>query len=294
MTIKAGVIGWPVDHSLSPILHGYWLDKYKIDGKYEREAIKPGELTREKLEWLRDEKGWTGLNVTVPHKETAFALANDRRQAAINAGAANLLVFKPDGSIGANNTDGTGLVDSLRQSLKSGPESLAGKNVVLLGAGGAARGAMLALHLHGVAKITVLNRHADRAKQLVAHAKEQAPNGLFYAAALDGWADAAKDAWLVINTTSAGMKGSPSLTLNLDALPKDAAVCDIVYNPLKTQFLKDAAASGRETIDGLGMLMHQAAPSFQAFFYPHLVMPPTPEVTPELRKLLEEELASRG
>jgi shikimate dehydrogenase len=291
MTIKAGVIGWPVDHSLSPVLHGYWLNEYKIDGKYEREAIRPGELTREKLEWLRDEKKWTGLNVTVPHKETAFKLADSKGPGALATGAANLLVFAKEGRIIAQNTDGIGLVDSLEREPSN--LRLGGKNIVVLGAGGAARGIVEALYGRSVAKITVLNRHVEKAERLIENASRHRTNVKFESRSLADWESAAKGAWLVINTTSAGMKGSASLNLDLSVLQNDAIVCDIVYNPLKTQLLKAAKARGLATIDGLGMLMYQAAPSFQAFFYPHLVNPPTPKVTPGLRAALVEALAAR-
>jgi len=293
MTIKAGVIGWPVAHSLSPVLHGYWLKQYGIDGSYEKIAAPP-EKFAEEIARLRAD-GYAGVNVTVPHKEAAFELANSKGQGARATGAANLLVFMKDGRIVAENTDGVGLVDSLEQEPGGlGGKLLGGRNVVVLGAGGAARGIVEALCGRSVAKITVLNRHAERAAQLVERASPNRTNVKFEAGALTDWEGAANEAWLVINTTSAGMKGNPPLDLDLSILPKDATVCDIVYNPLETPLLRDAKTRRLHAIDGLGMLMHQAAPSFQAFFYPHLVLPPTPKVTRELRERLEKELKSRG
>jgi shikimate dehydrogenase len=161
--------------------------------------------------------------------------------------------------------------------------SLEGRTVLLLGAGGAARGAVLAMNALGVGKIQILNRHADKAAALAAALKPRV-DAQIATAGLADWAIQAAKADLVVNTTSAGMKGNPPLALDLAQLRKDAAVLDIVYNPLQTPFLKDAAARGHKTIDGLGMLMHQAVPSFEAFFGVR------PEVTPGLRACLERAL----
>lgn len=289
MTAKAGVIGWPVEHSLSPLLHGHWLDAYGIDGRYEKIAAAP-EAFAATIRDLR-QRGFRGVNVTVPHKEAAFALGETVNQAARSTGAANLLVFKPDGGIGVDNTDATGLFDSLQQEL--GPLALDGKNIVLLGAGGAARGAAFGLQAFGhAARITILNRHKARADQLVAHMRAHLPDANFTTGTLEDWPAAAADARLAVNTTSAGMKGNPPLDLDLGALNKSAAVCDIVYSPLETPLLKDAKARGHQTIDGLGMLMHQAAPSFQAFFFAEM-QGRMPEVTPRLRQTLVKALQAR-
>jgi shikimate dehydrogenase len=275
----AGIIGWPVSHSLSPLLHGHWLEKYGIDG-----AMVPLAAGREDfaavIEGVR-RAGFQGVNVTVPHKEAAFAIAHRVDSAAQAAGAANLLIFR-DGKIEGRNTDSLGLAESLRETIGS----LNGKTVVLLGAGGAARGAILALEMLGAGTIHLLNRDAHRAitlaSSLAPHVKAPVTP-----AGLDSWSKVAGDAALLVNSTSAGMSGNPPLTLDLSALPKSAAVCDIVYNPLETQLLKDAAARGHRTIDGLGMLMHQAAPSFEAFFGMK------PEVTPGLRAALVKVLRER-
>jgi shikimate dehydrogenase len=289
MTAKAGVVGWPIEHSLSPILHGYWLKQYGIDGSYERIPAEPGKF-KEVISSLRD-KDFRGVNVTVPYKEEALSLAQISGSAARVAGAANLLVFSPDGVIGANNTDASGLFDSLEEKL--GRVSLAGKNIVLLGAGGAARGAAFGLHALGyVAKVTVLNRNKDRADQLVAHINAHLPSAKFETGTLEDWRTAAEDAWLVVNTTSAGMKGNPPLDIDLSILPDETAVCDIVYNPLRTPLLAQAEARGLRTVDGLGMLMHQAVPSFQAFFFDEM-SGKMPEVTPGLRAELERVLRER-
>lgn len=278
MTAKAGVVGWPIAHSLSPVLHGYWLKEYGIDGSFERIPAEPGKF-QDVVLGLRAE-GFQGVNVTVPYKEEAFELADNRGRAAIEAGAANLLIFRDEG-IEADNTDTAGLARSLASQVH-----FSGKSVVLLGAGGAARGAILALHQLGASTIHILNRHVARAEAL-AQALQPILKSKLVPGALQDWSGVAGDVALLVNATSAGMTGNAPLDLDLSALNKDAAVCDIVYNPLETQLLKDAAARGHKTIDGLGMLMHQAVPSFEAFFGVK------PEVTPGLRAELERVLRER-
>jgi len=275
----AGVIGWPVSHSLSPVLHGHWLEQYGIDG-----AMIPLAARVEDFAAVIDgarRAGLKGVNVTVPHKESAFAIAHKVDAAAKSAGAANLLIFQ-DGKIDGRNTDSLGLAESLRENIGS----LNGKPVVLLGAGGAARGAILALEMLGAGKIHLLNRDAHRAKTLAASLAPQVKAAV-EPGALNEWSKVAGDAALVVNSTSAGMGANPPLDIDLAALPKSAAVCDIVYNPLETKLLKDAAARGHKTIDGLGMLMHQAVPSFEAFFGVR------PRVTPALRAALVQVLSVR-
>lgn len=280
MTRKAGIVGWPVAHSLSPVLHGYWLEKYGIDGAFVRVPAEPGQF--EAIIADVRAKGFSGVNVTVPHKEAAFALADKVDAAAKAAGAANLLVFGA-AVIEGRNTDSYGLAESLRETIGT----LAGKNAVLLGAGGAARGAVLALEALGSASIHILNRDAARAQTLAA-ALSSHVNARLVPGALADWGQVAAYAALAVNSTSAGMGSIPSLDLDLSALPGDAAVCDIVYVPLQTRLLKDAAARGLRTVDGLGMLMHQAVPSFEAFFGKR------PEVDAGLRARLEGELRARG
>lgn len=275
---RAGIIGWPVTHSLSPVLHGYWLQEYGVDGEMLRLPAQPEQFVAE-IERVRG-LGFAGVNVTVPHKEAAFELAQTRDRAAEICGAANLLVFGPDGTQGRN-TDHVGLYQSLKESL--GEHGLSGKTVVLLGAGGAARGALLALDELGAAQIHILNRHHARAESL-AHALARNLSAKLLPGPLESWTALAPQAALLLNTTSAGMAGTPPLALDLGGLPQGAAVCDIVYNPLETQLLKNAAARGLKTIDGLGMLMHQAVPSFAAFFGV------TPKVTPGLRAALVRAL----
>lgn len=276
----AGIIGWPVSHSLSPLLHGYWLAELGIDGAMVPLAAQASDFTKV-IQGVRL-AGFTGVNVTVPHKESAFAIAHRHDAAAAMAGAANLLVFEADGSISARNTDAGGLAASLRE--KTG--ALDGRTAVLLGTGGAARGAVLALDELGAGTIHILGRNPARA-QALAGAMGAHVRAALKPEALESWPDAARDAALLVNATSAGMKGQPPLALDLSPLPVPAAVCDIVYNPLETALLKDASARGHVTIDGLGMLMHQAVPSFEAFFGTR------PQVTDGLRAALVTVLRER-
>ena len=277
----AGIIGWPVTHSLSPLLHGYWLEELGIDGAMVPLAAQASDFAKV-IQGVRL-AGFTGVNVTVPHKESAFAIAHRHDTAAGMARAANLLVFYADGTISARNTDAGGLAASLRE--KTG--ALAGKTAVLLGTGGAARGAVLALEELGAGTIHILGRNEVRASAL---AGAMAPHvrAALKPGALESWTEVAGGAALLVNATSAGMKGQPPLGLDLSPLPATAAVCDIVYNPLETALLKDAAARGHVTIDGLGMLMHQAVPSFEAFFGTR------PQVTDGLRAALVKVLRERG
>jgi shikimate dehydrogenase len=272
----AGVIGWPIAHSVSPILHGYWLAEEKIDG-----ALVPLPVARENFARViaaLQMAGFRGVNVTLPHKEAAFAVADRSDAAAKQAGAANLLIFHPDGHIEGRNTDTVGLRESIRERLGD----LSSRTVVLLGAGGAARGAVLALNELGAARVHILNRHPDKAVMLAKSFKSNAVT--LEAGDLRDWPKLAGEADLLINTTSAGMKGHSALELDISGLRASAAVLDIVYNPLETQLLKDAKARGHVTIDGLGMLMHQAVPSFEAFFGVR------PKVSAGLRAHLEQSL----
>jgi shikimate dehydrogenase len=277
---RAGVIGWPVAHSLSPVLHGYWLKQYGIEGSYEKIPATPEEFPAV-IARLRAE-GYAGVNVTVPHKEAAFSLAGTNDDAAQMTGATNLLVFGENGIIG-HNTDFYGLRESLRENIGA----LTDTTVILLGAGGAARGAILALDMLGAETIFILNRDEQRAHTLATALAPHMQESALLPGALAGWDAVAIEASLVVNTTSAGMGNNPPLALDLSSLPKEAAICDIVYHPLETQLLKQAKARGLKTIDGLGMLMHQAVPSFEAFFGVR------PEVTPGLRAALVEALGAR-
>jgi shikimate dehydrogenase len=268
----AGVMGWPVSHSRSPMLHGYWLDRHGIAGAYLPLPVRPGrvEAALRGLSAL----GFAGCNVTIPHKEEAAALVDGIDAVARRVGAVNLVVVQPDGSLSGANTDGYGFIQNLRDG-RPGWRGDAGPAVVL-GGGGGARSVVVALLDEGAPEIRLLNRTRARAEQL---AEEFGA----LVRVLD-WSEresALAGAALLVNTTNQGMAGQPRLELRLDDLPRDALVCDIVYNPLATELLVAARSRGNRAVDGLGMLLHQARPSFQAWFGV------LPDITPELRALVE-------
>jgi shikimate dehydrogenase len=271
----AGVIGWPVAHSRSPRLHGYWLAHYGIAGTYVPLPVAPGRVA-DALKGLAA-LGFAGCNVTIPHKREAMQIVDDVDPLAQRIGAVNTIVVGADGRLSGFNTDGYGFVESLREARKdwgadAGP-------AVVLGAGGGARAIVVTLIAEGARDIRLLNRTPERAEELAAAAGPQVRVLPWdqRAAALDGAA-------LLVNTTSQGMIGQKPLDIALDALPKTALVSDIVYNPLITPLLAAARARGNTAVDGLGMLLHQARPAFRAFYG---VMP---EVTADLRKEIEATL----
>ena len=250
----AGVVGRPVRHSLSPVIHNAWIEAAGLDAVYLAFAP-PADGFGRLVEGLRGGVV-LGLNVTIPFKEHALAAAERATDRARRAGAANVLGFNEDGGVVADNTDGAGLVLALRGAgwrPEAGP-------VVLLGAGGAARGAILALLDAGAPEVVVVNRTLERAQALCgldprvsAHGMDSPPPGLPEAAAL-------------VNATSLGMTGQPPLQFDLGGLPETAVVMDMVYRPLETGLLRAARARGLRTADGLSMLIGQAVPSFETFF----------------------------
>jgi shikimate dehydrogenase len=253
----AGVMGWPVGHSLSPRLHGHWLERYRIDGAYVPLPVRPEDAAMAFAALPR--LGFLGWNVTVPHKETAFRLVHAHDAAAARMKAVNTVLVQPDGTLLGLNTDGRGFLAHLCAAAP-GWAPTAGP-VALLGAGGAARGIAVALLEAGVPELRLANRTPERARAL---ADELAALGRPIAAV--PWEKRAgallEGAALLVNTTSLGMTGQPPLELGLDALPRAAVVADIVYVPLRTGLLAAAAARGHVTVDGLGMLLHQAVPGF--------------------------------
>lgn len=271
---RACVIGWPVAHSRSPLIHGYWLNKYCIDGSYVRQPVEPA-AAAEFFRTMRDQ-GFVGCNVTLPHKEAAFAAASETRPAARNAGAANTLWFE-GGKLVADNTDSAGFVDSL---IAAQPAlQLTGVTVCMLGAGGAARGIAFALLERGVAEVRIFNRTRQRADALAAYFGARV--------SAHDWrerVDRSRDAALLINTTSLGMQGADALDMDVAALDPRCLVADIVYVPRETPLLAAARARGLAAVDGLGMLLHQAVPGFEKWFGVR------PEVTAELRALIERDI----
>lgn len=252
----AGVIGWPVGHSRSPALHGCWLRRYGLPGAYVAMATPPDALEAALRGLVA--LGFRGGNATLPHKERALALADAATPRARRIGAANTLVVR-DGALEADNTDGFGFIENLRQNA---PDWRADAGPALvLGAGGAARAVVAALLDAGAPEVRLVNRTRDRAAAL-AEALGGPVTVLDWARA----ADAADGAATLVNTTSLGMTGQPPLEVSLDAAPPGALATDIVYAPLQTPFLRRAAAHGLRTVDGLGMLLHQARPGFEAWF----------------------------
>ena len=255
--VVAGVLGWPVAHSLSPRVHGFWLDRYGIDGAYVPLAVRPGEVADALRALAR--LGFAGANVTVPHKEAALAAMDEADETARRVGAVNTVVIGSDGALRGSSTDGAGFLESLRAALPRW--NPAGRCAVVLGAGGAARAIAWALSGAGAGEVRIVNRTAERAAGLAA-----ALGGTAVAVPWDRRTDAASGAALLVNATTLGMDGQPPLDLDLDALPRDAVVADIVYAPLETRLLAVARARGNPVVDGLGMLLHQARPGFHAWF----------------------------
>jgi shikimate dehydrogenase len=253
----AGVIGHPIAHSRSPALHGHWLKRYGIKGHYVPMDVAPEDLARV-LEAM-PRMGFVGCNITIPHKEAILGIADVITDRAALIGAANTLIFRKDGRIHADNTDGAGFVANLRQSAPDW--NPAAGPAAVFGAGGAARAVIAALIEVGVPEIRVANRTRPRADALRSDfgAKVIVQEWVQAANMLDG-------ATTVVNTTSLGMTGKPEFRVPLDALSPGAVVNDLVYAPLKTAFLAEAEARGCTIVDGLGMLLHQAAPGFERWF----------------------------
>ncbi len=274
---KACVIGWPVRHSRSPLVHGYWLEKYAIRGAYEKVEVKPHDLGGF-LENLQ-ESGFVGCNVTVPHKEAAFALADVVSAEARAVGAANTLWLE-EGRLHASNTDIYGFMTHLSESAPHWKDS--NRPVMVLGAGGAARGIIYGLLKAGIGELRLANRTRQKAEELAAGLKDMRER-----INIVDWEErgtALKEAGLLVNTTSLGMDGQPPLELSLEHLRADGVVADIVYSPLRTPLLRAAREKGCRTVDGLGMLLHQAVPGFHQWFGKK------PAVTTELRNLVIADL----
>jgi shikimate dehydrogenase len=255
--IVAGVCGAPITHSMSPLIHNAWIQAAGLDAAYVPFA--PAEDHFETfVDGLRG-GAIRGLNVTIPFKEKALATADQVSNLARMAGAANLLIFETDGTIRADNTDGPGLLGAIEA--QAAGYDVAAAPVVVLGAGGAARGAIAALLLAGAPKVGIVNRTLDRAHELAAAFGPRVVAVPEYALP-----DLLVDAGLVINATSLGLGGGEGPVAQLDLTPADAVIVDMVYKPLRTEFLQRAQAAGRRTVDGLEMLLCQAVPSFEAFF----------------------------
>ena len=272
--VLAGVIGWPVAHSLSPLIHTVWARRAGIEGYYLPLAVPADYNTFARTMDSLKKIGFAGVNVTIPHKEHAYRYADEADEGAAKAGAANMLTFTASG-VKAENSDIIGFQKAIEEQ-----GGIKGSRAVLLGAGGAARAVVLALQKLGAAEIIVANRTAAKAKELAEQAGVQSIE----------WEkrnDALAGANVVVNATSLGMAGQPPLEINPDETATDAIVADIVYSPLQTPLLAAATKAGRRTVDGLSMLMHQAAPGFRAWFGGEA------SVDSALRKELIDELSIR-
>jgi shikimate dehydrogenase len=267
----AGIMGWPVSHSRSPVLHAFWLEQLGIDGAYVPLAVRPGQL--EQALRALPTLGFRGCNLTIPHKQAALAIVDRVNPVAQRIGAVNTIIVAADGSLDACNTDAYGFRENLRETapdwrVGSGP-------AVVLGAGGGARGVLAALTEEGVREIRLVNRTRARAEAVARELATEATQ-----ITVHSWKernDVLCDAGLLVNTTSLGMEGEPPLAIDLSPLPTSAVVVDIVYVPLETALLATARRRGNPVVDGLGMLLHQGRPGFEAWFGRAVA------VSPELR-----------
>ncbi len=272
---RACVIGHPVTHSRSPVLHRFWLREYGIDGDYTREDVAPGAV-RDFFARMQSE-GYAGANVTVPHKSEAF-LALDHAEPVARALKAVNTVWFENGRLHGTNTDVYGFLANLDETISDW--SIQAEQSVVLGAGGAARAVVYGLLERGVKRIVVVNRTTSRAEEIASAFGNRITPATY--ADLPVWLH---DADLLVNTTSLGMAGQPPLDIDLTNLSTSAAVCDIVYFPLETPLLAAARAHGARVVDGLGMLLHQAVPAFEKFFGVR------PKVTPALRAAVLADIA---
>ena len=271
---SACVIGWPIKHSRSPLIHTYWLKHYGIAGAYEKKEVPPDRL-RSFLRGL-PESAYAGCNVTLPHKEAAFQTVKVTDETTKRLGVVNT-VFLRDGEVCGLSTDGEGFVQSLVHGCPG--FSPAGKHFTILGAGGAARAIAGTLVECGAAELAIVNRTADRSEIL--------RRDFGKTVQVIGWARRSEiiaETDVLVNTTSLGMKGQPGLEIDLKRLPAHALVTDIVYTPLETELLKSARRRGNVTVAGLGMLLYQAVPGFELWFGKR------PEVTQDLFDLIAADI----
>lgn len=276
---QAFVTGHPVGHSRSPLIHGFWLRQHGIAGHYTKVDVAPDDFPEFIGNFVSGRSGFVGGNVTIPHKEAAFRLAQKPDAVARELGAANTLWIE-DGALAAANTDGEGFAANLDAAV---PDWSRMKTAVVLGAGGASRAILMTLRDRGFERIHLVNRTIERAEALAQRfGASVSPHSM------EALPDAMRGAGLFVNTTSLGMKGSAVPPIDFGAMETGAVVTDIVYTPLATPILTMAAAQGFATVDGLGMLLHQAVPGFEKWFGVR------PVVTPELRALVVADLEQQG
>jgi len=273
--LLAGVMGWPVMHSRSPMLHNYWFKKHGLAGTYVPLAIGPEHLAAA-LRGLHP-LGFAGVNVTIPHKQDAMKIVNEVDALARSIGAISCVIVKPDGSLAGTNNDCYGFIHAVRQE-HPGWRADAGP-IVVIGAGGGSRAVCYGLAQEGARELRLVNRTFDRAKEIA-----ERFGGPIRALPWEQRHEVLEGAAMVVNTTSCGMVGQPSLDITLDKLPQGALAADIIYIPLETPFLAAARKRGNRTINGLGMLLNQGRPAWKAWFGIE------PEVTAELRAMVERTI----
>jgi shikimate dehydrogenase len=278
-TRLAGIMGWPVAHSRSPLLHGFWLDETGVDGAYLPLPVRPENI--EPALRALPILGFRGCNLTIPHKQAALKVADQVDRLARRIGAANTIVVAADGSLEASNTDAYGFRENLREGVPGW--NPAAQTAVVLGAGGSARAIVASLIDAGVGEIRLVNRTRSRAEAVAADLATAETR-----ISVHSWGEAVAvqdGAGLLVNTTSLGMTGEPPLELDLSLLPLSAPVADIVYVPLVTGLLKSAMQHGHPVVDGVGMLLHQGRPGFEAWFGAKV------RVSPALRSAIVATLA---
>ncbi|AYD03111.1 shikimate dehydrogenase [Neorhizobium sp. NCHU2750] len=271
----AFVTGWPIKHSRSPIIHGYWLKHYGLQGSYDPVAVTPEDFACFITSLKEGTSGFVGGNVTIPHKEAACLLADHLDELASEIGAANTL-WREDGRIYATNTDGYGFVSNLDHQVPGWDKA---DRAVILGAGGASRAVVQSVRDRGVKEIHIVNRTMPRARELADRFGKS-----IHAHGLPALAEVVQGAGLFINTTSLGMDGLESIDIDFSEMATGALVTDIVYVPLETPILRQAREQGYATADGLGMLLHQAVPGFEKWFGTR------PEVDETLRQLIVDDI----
>jgi len=273
--LLAGVMGWPVMHSRSPMLHGYWFKRHNLAGTYVPLAIRPEGLVAA-LRALHP-LGFAGCNLTIPHKERAMAIVDEVDTLAKSIGAISCVVVRADGSLSGTNNDCYGFIQNVRQEQPGWRPDVG--PIVVIGAGGGSRAVCYGLAQEGAREIRLVNRTLARAKGIA-----EEFGGPIKALPWEQRHDALEGAAMVVNTTSCGMVGQGALDLELDKLPKTALAADIIYIPLETPFLAAARKRGNRTVNGLGMLLNQGRPAWRTWFGIE------PEVTPELRAMVERTI----
>ena len=280
----AAIAGWPVGHSRSPALHGFWLKQHRIDAHYGRLPVEPKRAALEKLvSFLKSTPNARGCNLTLPHKIEIMPLLDRIDPGAHRIGAVNTVVKEPDGTLEGRNTDGFGFLQALQHNAPHW--SPAAGPVVVLGAGGAARAVVASLLDAGVPELRLANRTRETAVDLGV-AFTPAGGQRIVVGSWNERSELLKGSTLLVNTTSLGMTGQPALDIDLAPLPREAAVYDIVYVPLETHLLAAARSRGNRCVDGLGMLLHQGRPGFEAWFGPKV------DVTVEQRRAVATDLGA--